>query len=687
MPVTVFWEVALLLWFSTLPGMLVLSRVRLDLSLVERFALGTALGFGITPLCFMLLRTFDAWGYTSLVISIANVLTLSYLFLRGTWKERGMPQQIATSPSRRIIADPALEAPRNDSRLIGLLCGVSVALVLFYNFSGFHYTADGSLQMRGLFAIDVPFLIGIMPSFDLTGRLSDMHQNGLTYAYHDLTYILIATAKQVAGAEYFSLIAYSFPILGMSLASIALYVFVRSFFESARAFDIMIAALLLSSIWGDHILTGALSPSWLAGIVVLIAILIVLRKNIGPIRPMRPIGPISLLLALLLILLKTKLPIYLLIGGSIGLLGLTYLKSDRKTAAFLLIPAIASLPFVLLFSEANPYQPAGDFVIGAPLMGYANALASVLHVHPATVDPIIRHFDFELEDLLIPIYTTIHLLRMIALDARLLLFIAAIIFLRKHVGHEYRWLVTLGGFATLLGVLLPVLYSPAWYPLAISFYTPELAGFVGSIIAMLLIKMHWKQLSRVAVMITTLCIFYGALSNSRHIVAQLTAQEYTLSGAEVRSLEWIRHNTEADATIASTRYDLDLTDSTNDESFYLYGALSQRKTVSAGAKYGGLLAAVADYDSIKGLHPVEAATTALTQRRMDIFTMYRSLNERLIAEKMNAYGVDYVLVTLDPKLMRQDMPNAQNQFEPVYHSDELPVLRYKRGSIPPLPTR
>ena len=104
-PVTIFWEIALLAWFSTLPGMLLLSRVKLDLQMRERFILGTALGFGITPLCFMLLRMLDAWWYTSLVISLANVLALGYLSLKsGVWKERGIPEQISQSFAALTLA-------------------------------------------------------------------------------------------------------------------------------------------------------------------------------------------------------------------------------------------------------------------------------------------------------------------------------------------------------------------------------------------------------------------------------------------------------------------------------------------------------------------------------------------------------------------------------------------------------
>ena len=91
-----------------------------------------------------------------------------------------------------------------------------------------------------------------------------------------------------------------------------------------------------------------------------------------------------------------------------------------------------------------------------------------------------------------------------------------------------------------------------------------------------------------------------------------------------------------------------------------------------------MLAAVADYDSVKGLHPVEAATTALTQRRMDVFTMYRSLNPELVATTLDAYSVHYVLATRDPRTSQLDLPNAQRQFETVFESNELPVLRFKR---------
>jgi hypothetical protein len=333
---------------------------------------------------------------------------------------------------------------------------------------------------------------------------------------------------------------------------------------------------------------------------------------------------------------------------------------------------------LLLFSEPNPYQPADDFVIGAPLMGYGNQLASLLGVSPSEVDPVITYHAHEWEDLLIIPFTIIHLLRMIALDARLLLLVAALIFFRKRVAQEHRWLLMLASGAVLLGIILPILYSPAWYPLAISFYTPELAAFIAVITALVVIAKSWDNASQLAKSAVVLCILYGSISTVMHVINEQNSKTYALSAEEVKTLDWIKHNTPPDASIASNRYDLDLSDSTNDESFYLYAALAQRRVVSSGAKYGGLLAAVADFDPVKGLHPVEAATTALTQRRMDVFTMYRSPDTGLITRTMDAYSVDYILATLDPKTSQLDLPNAQKQFETVYQSTELPVLQLKR---------
>lgn len=676
MPLTIFWEVALLLWFSTLPGMLVLSRVKIQLSGLQRFVLGTALGFGITPLCFIVLRVFDAWDHSALVVSAINVVALGWLSLRGGIHRNAM------RPGKRFPQGEhsvPLEGSGAGNLKLATLCTIGVLITLFYNFAGIHYAADGSLQMRGLFAIDVPFLIGIMPSFDLGGHLADMHQGGITYAYHDFTYILIAVVKQVAGVEYFSLIAYAFPVFGLSVVLIALFAFFRSFVNSKTAFVLTLLTALLSSRWGDHLLTGALSPSYLAGIVLMIGLLILTKELIGGTSTRRPIGLISLILILLVILIKTKLPIYLLIGGSLGILTLIYLKRDRRIALGLLAPCVISLPFLLLFSEPNPYQPAGEFVIGAPLMGYGNQLASILGTQPADVDPIVTLGALETEDLLIVPFTIIHLLRMIVLDPRLLLFLVSVLFLRRGIAEREVWLLWLSSAAILLGILLPILYSPAWYPLAISFYTPELAGTVAGLVAMILVaRSRRTEMRTVAKVAVALCLVYGAVAFVHHVHAQYVSTSYSLSAEAVRSLKWIKDNTPADAVIASNRYDLDLRDSTNDESFYLYGALSQRKIVSSGAKYGSLLAAVADVDTVKGLRPVEAASHALIQRRMDVFTMYRSLNAGLVKSTLDKHSVDYVLATRDAGLQRIDTPNAAQQFEIVHRSNELPVLRSKR---------
>ena len=72
---------------------------------------------------------------------------------------------------------------------------------------------------------------------------------------------------------------------------------------------------------------------------------------------------------------------------------------------------------------------------------------------------------------------------------------------------------------------------------------------------------------------------------------------------------------------------------------------------------------------------------------MDVFTMYRSLNASLIVKTIDAYSVDYFLATRDPKTSQLDIPNANRQFETVYQSDELPVLRFNKELIVPSPKR
>jgi hypothetical protein len=597
-PLLIFWEIVLLAWFSIAPGYVIASLIEgSDTSFAPKLTLSCALGMGVTVLISVILNALGIREYTALAVSVLGVISIA-VYLRSH-----LQNGIRTNSA-------------NEIKYLAWLAAISCAFVVVYCFNGIHFDRDGSFSARGLFAIDVPYLIGNMPSLDLYGKMHDMHQNGLWFPYHDHVYRFISIPHQVSGADYFTLIAYSFPVFGSILAAISIFSVFKLVLGSRASFLATVASLVIASSWGDHILTGALSPSYLAGIIYAAAIILLIHRMHQAESNKLRYGIWVFLGLSLAALIKTKLPLFAIVAGCLGVISLLSLRKHKRTSLLVLSACILSLLFGLKTSGSSPYQPAGDFVIGAPLMGYANQLARVLHVHPATVDPIIQHFDFELEDLLIPLYAIIHLVRMIALDPRLLLFLLALIVSRRSSSKSDRMIKLFGVFSVTLGLLLPVLYSPSWYPLAISFYAPEIAGMIALICALLLLLPRWQQLpswSRAAAMVFAL---HGVISTTLHIIDASSAKVYTLSSDEVKATEWLREHTSPRQVIATLRTDLDLTDTLNDESFYLYGALAQRRIMSEGAKYGALLSAVADTDAVKGLHPVESAQVKLTSQRM-----------------------------------------------------------------------
>lgn len=513
------------------------------------------------------------------------------------------------------------------SAALAFVAALCTLFVLIYNFQGIHYTGD-TLVMRGLFAIDLPYLIGNMPSLDLYSQMRDMHQNGLWFPYHDHVYRAISVSHQVGGSEYFSLISYSFPLFGSVCASISTFALFRTRLTVRTALMSTVAVLLLASTWGDHILTGALSPSYLGGIVYACAILLLIHLLHSAEGKGRRIVLWILLGLSLGALAKTKLPLFAIVGGAVGFIALLAIRQFARTSIMVILACLLSLIFAVTTSGSSPFQPSGDFVIGAPLQGYANQVARVLDVSANEVNAIVTPSALEASDLLFIPYCVFHFLRMIILDARLLLFVFALIIVRKSRTESDSLILRFGIAAITLGIALPLMYSPAWYPLAISFYTPEIAGMIALICAMMLIIPRWNTIgSKWTKRAIVACVSYGTISTALHIVEQVNAKSYVLSRDEIRATQWLRKNTPRTSAVSSMRTDLDLADSINDESFYLYGALSQRRMISEGAKYGALLSAVAETDTVKGLRPV-----LLAQERLSLTRSYIP------------YGFDHLLI-------------------------------------------
>jgi hypothetical protein len=118
--------------------------------------------------------------------------------------------------------------------------------------------------------------------------------------------------------------------------------------------------------------------------------------------------------------------------------------------------------------------------------------------------------------------------------------------------------------------------------------------------------------------------------------------------SELRSVLVALSDVPDHSTLATRRFDLDPTDTKNDESFYWYAALSGHPVISEGAKYGSLLAAVADVDTAKGLHPVREALDTLRAIRSDLATIYYSGDTTVVFNDLRRHHVRFVLERLGP---------------------------------------
>jgi hypothetical protein len=646
-PCWVFGEISLLLWLTTVPGALLLSARRWDLRALERVTIGTALGFGITPLVFIILRSFGAWEYSAHVVSGLNAI----LFLAAR-RGRGDKEEIASIwPVVGVVS-------------------IATLLVIAYNFTGLYFDAAGNLVTRGLFGIDIPFLVGTLPTIQNTGYFADAHQAGLSYSYHDFTYIVCAIIGDLPPNDNLHLLAHAFPLFGFAIAAIGIYsVMLRLLYNEKQGLLATIAILLLSSTWGDHVLTGALSPSYLVGIISLCAILLQVIR----IRRKQTVLDSTLLFVLLVILLKNKLPVFLVMAGTVGIISLMLFRVDTRRAFAYFIPLFFAVPLIFVFGgKPNPFQPMDDFVIGAPLLGYANQIATFANVNVEDIDPVIKQLEFETEDLLIIPYTVIHLFRMTLLDGRLLLLLLAWIILRQRIDKGHLNLIYLGAAAAFVGLMLPILYSPAWYPLAVSFYTPELGAFIAGMAAIAVVLNSWHLIeSRAAKLLFAVTAVYGLAGFVLNTMKTLSEERSWFDLYHIEALRWIQRNSPENSVIATHRTDHDLADREDDESFYLYSAIAERSVISAGAKYGSLLAAVADTDTTKGLHPVRAAQLEWQVRRNDQRVIFGSDDAEAIRSTMKKYNAQYLLSTHQHPVKRSDL------FEPVYRSEEIAVLKLR----------
>jgi len=626
--VDVLWLAGLTLLPGTLVVLILRQLFSLELEAHEILSLGSAVGFGIPPLLLGALHLFGLHHAETAYYSIRVAITVTVLVLMVLRKLRlGFDGQL------RAINDLWIFT-------IGTLLFFAV-----YNLHQFYYGMDGSIVTHGLFGVDLPFLAGEVHGIQNFGSLRDLHQLAQPWHYHDWTYQLLALLPRARTLPALTLAA---PLVGYTLLAFSLFALVLRFTRSKYVAYISVALwFLVSGLEGGEISSYALSPSFVFGSMIFLNVLLALdlrRKE--PLRRNQWFFS-ALLLYLLIELSQTKLSTFLVIAGGMGLMGFIGLmrRGGRRLGLEAIIIAGLAIGIVVWQTLApNALMPSGDFLIGAPLLGYANHLAAMLHVPVSSLNPVSRGLHLHWQILLIIPFFIFHFLRFAALDPKVLSAIIILLVFRKTLWQEFPEMVLLFVLLIPLGFLLPVLYSPAWYPLALSFYAPLVsvqAAFLLTAIGFgILAQQPISRGKKAGLGLVGLIFLIGIALQGHTIMKADTSTASTIPSTLVEAMNYLAQHSNDSDILATRSFDFD---KAKDESYYWYSALSGRTIVSEGAKYGSLLAAVADTNSEKGLHPVSAARQLLLARRAlldTIFTSRDSANVKAATAKM---GVTFVL--------------------------------------------
>ncbi len=625
----VLWLVGLTLLPGTLLVLLARQLFSLELAAPEILSLGSAVGFGIPPL---LLGALHAIG-------ISHPVTLYYIF-----------RSAATVTVFTLLVRRKLRLGFDGQlRAINDLWIFAIGALLFfalYNLSQFHYRLDGSLVTHGLFGVDLPFLAGQVHGLQDFGSLRDLHQLAQPWHYHDWTYQLLALLPRERTLPALALAA---PLVGYALLAFSIFALVLRFTKSRYIAYVSVALwFLVSGLEGGEVSSYALSPSFVFGTMIFLNILLVLDLRAKEPRRKNQWFFSALLLYLFIQLSQTKLSSFLVIAGGLGLMGLIgliFLQQKRRLGVeALLITGLALGVVLWQTAGTNPLMPSGDFLIGAPLLGYANHLSAMLHVPVASVNPISCGLHLHWQSLLIIPFFVFHFLRFAILDPKILSAIIVLLVFRKLLWGEFPEIVWLLVLLIPLGFLLPVLYSPAWYPLALSFYAPLVsvqAAFL--LVAMgfgVLARQHVGRGTKAGMGLVGLISLIGIALQGHTIMKADTSAASATPSALVEAMNYFATSTNDSAIIATHRFDFA---AAKDESYYWYSALSGRTVVSEGAKYGSLLAAVADTNSEKGLHWVPAARDLLLARRALLDTIFTSRDSADVNAAITKAKVSYVL--------------------------------------------
>lgn len=578
------------------------QQFHIELSGIEAFSLSSAFGFGFAAIAAHIFHTI-CWP----IVAVYGILVI-YLIVNSFLKKNGN-QQISFFEVAKPLAFILLST-----------------LIFFaaYNLHCFHYDANGAIVTRGLFGVDIPFLAGEIHGIQDFGSLRDLHQSAIAWNYHDWTYQLLALLSR---KRTIADVALASPIVSYSLLAFSVFAVVFRFTKSKQIAYFSIAGwFLVSGLGGGELGSYALSPSFVFGSIIFLNAIFLFDILCNETRTRQRWIISAIFVFILFELSRTKLSSFLVLAVALGIAGLILLRSNRIAGIQTVIIAGISLAgFLVLNSGANPLMPTNDFLIGAPLMGYANHLSAILHLSAKSLNPVSNGFHLRWQSILIIPYFLFHFLRFVILDAKLLSAIIIFAALRKILWKEYGEIVLLIVILIPLGFLMPVVYSPAWYPLALSFYAPLVSEQAALLLAALgfglLYRVQVTRAQRTAMGVATLVLICGFALTGHSIAKDDNAKADIVSIPLEQAMNYLSNAANDTDIVASRRFD---EDSTDDESYYWYSALSGRAVVSEGAKYGSLLAAIADTNSEKGLHRAMAAESFLASCRKLLDTIYLS---------------------------------------------------------------
>ena len=634
-----------------LPGVLAVLLLKQFAGLAvnghEVLSLGAPVGFGIMLLLLNLLGTAVIGCGNIILIGIPVSSVMLFLLLNSRFA---------------LLDGLTFRMELRDSLIL-----LNSVLLFFaaFNLQQFHYRADGAILTRGLFGVDIPFLAGQVHGIRDFGALRDLNQNALSWHYHDAIYRLLALLPRGHTVDDIILAA---PLVGYVLLAYSVFTIVLRLTQNnySIAWLSVAAWFLAGSIPLSEIACAALSPSFVFGNVLLVnAIIIVdlLLLNRGKSHGKWTL--VSTLFFLLIVLSTTKLSADLVLVLGALIFGLVLWKRKQRGAFEIFLAVILSVIWVgIQTTGASPFMPSADFLIGAPLLGYGNHLATILHLPVHSLNPVSNEFHLRWQSLLLIPYSLFYLLWFTLTNPKVLAAVLtgtviafSLLRRRSRTGRIVRLendandRNDIGPLLLILmplGAVLPILYSPAWYALALSNYAP-----IVSVQAALLWTATNIRGARAGLSPTGSSLFrwavillfaIGVLQSVQSIFLQIDTHYDTVQPSFIEAMNYLLRQEPDSAIVATHRYYMVRDqDEPYVESQYWYAALSGHPVISEGAMYGALLAAVCDTNSEKGLHRIPAAQALLAKNRALLDSIFLSGDSGQVRSALTRGNVAFVI--------------------------------------------